>query len=562
MKKHFIIEISFIVLIWFFMSFYKISDRDLWSSGETRDARIAQEMILSGDFLIPRFNGVFTPWKPPLFHWTECMASLLTEKQVNVFSSRLPSSLSFLIGALAIYFLLSGIITNQARFFASLIFLTTYKFAWMSRVAQIDPLFSVLVGISYLIFFRFYNFYENLQKKQRSLYLLSFYVFSALAVLAKGPAGIVIIAGGILLFLLLDRNISFVFKILNLWGILIFIFLGGGWYFALMITKGMDFVSEFFINQNMNRFLKAFDHKKPFNYFITQFIGGFMPWTFFFLSGCLAGLFRKKKMSKIDLFSFSCVIVVFLFFSISKSKRGVYILPLYIPAAIITANFFSYVINKEYSFSLFRVSTYLNAIFFTCLGSLFFIFQNSFLRNKLYQTIQSRLSQFDRIMFPKIEAIIQQNQIFLSLIVLLLVLTGALLLFLFYKNKFSGVLYSIVTVMIIINIFFIHSIIPIFNRHRSLRTFANKVNKTLKGNQPVYVFDTPPEDLIYYSGRKINPLLKLEDIKDISPKGYNNLFLFTRKNHAASLEALSFKYEILFDTGIQHIEGVLIKIEK
>jgi len=561
MKKHYI-NLSLILFIWFIMSFYNLDKRDLWSAGETRDAQVAHEMLESKDFLIPQFNGVFIAWKPPLFHWTECLFSVMTGGNVNSLSSRLPSTFSFLIGALAIYFLLMGIISNKARVLACLIFLTSYKFAWMSRVAQIDVLFSVLIGIAFLIFFRLYYFYDKLHPRSRFYFLMAFYVFSALSVLAKGPAGAVVIGGGVFFFLLLDKNLRIIPKFLNPWCILVFVLIGGSWYIAITIVKGKEFFYEFFINQNFNRFVDAFDHKKPFFYFFSQFIGGFMPWTFFFFVTGLTYISNKKTRNTLTRFCLCCFAFIFLFFSLSTSKRGVYILPLYLPAAIATAVYLSGVIEGKQSFTLFRFASWVMAAFFMILGSLLFVFQNDLLQKKIYDIIEHRLSHFDRIMYPKIQSIIQGNGPAIIFIVVIMAILGLLILFYVKRKSVIGVIGSTAAGMLILNLFFIIIIIPFFNSPRSMRPFSEKVIQTLEKDQPVYVYGIAPEDLIYYSKKKIIPVDPLENVKQLSKSKNTDLFLFTDTEYVAELSRLKISHTVLFDTGIKHIDGVLVRIKR
>ena len=563
-KKNSIIPILTILIFWFITSFYKISDRDLWSTGETREAEIAQEMIESNDYLVPKFNKEFLPWKPPLFHWMECIASVFTKKQVDSFSSRLPSSLSFLIGAFIIFFILSGITNINSRFFAAIIFLTANKSSWMSRVAQIDLMFSVLVGTALLLFFRFYYFHQNLTEKQKKSYLLLFYTVSALAVLAKGPAGIVLITGGIFLFLLFDRNLSFIPKCIDLWGLLIFVLISSSWYLTIIFIKGKEFAYEFFIVQNINRFFNAFDHKHPFTYYIAKFIGGFMPWSFFFIAGCITTINRRIYEKKIMFFSFMCFSFIFLFFSFSGSKRGVYILPLYISASILTGIYiaeFTDTSQKKVFPVLYKISSFLNATFFIILASLFFVFQNNSLRSFVYSISLPHLSEFDQIMFEKIQPFIEKHSIAMLTTSFVIFFTGIIIIVALYKKRYLLTFYITAFGILFLNLFSVNMITPLLDSQRSLKPFTLKVDDELDKNDIVYSYGIGNEDLVYYSKRKVISCQNIEDIKAVIEKKPDLIYIFTDKKYLQQFNDLNIKHKILFDTGIQQLDGVLLRID-
>jgi len=72
----------------------------LWDEDEARFAAVAREMVESGDWVVPRFNGVLAVDKPVLMHW--CMAACMTLFGTNEFAARLPSMIATLLTGLAV----------------------------------------------------------------------------------------------------------------------------------------------------------------------------------------------------------------------------------------------------------------------------------------------------------------------------------------------------------------------------------------------------------------------------------------------------------------------------
>src|SRR2546429_4798374 len=42
---------------------------DVYEGGEAREGLVVREMLRTGDWILPLWNGSVVPSKPPLFHW-------------------------------------------------------------------------------------------------------------------------------------------------------------------------------------------------------------------------------------------------------------------------------------------------------------------------------------------------------------------------------------------------------------------------------------------------------------------------------------------------------------
>src|SRR5205823_14435150 len=65
-------------------------DSDVYEGGEAREALVAREMLDTGDWILPLWNGSVVPSKPPLFHWLVTGASRLAGGQVTERTLRAP----------------------------------------------------------------------------------------------------------------------------------------------------------------------------------------------------------------------------------------------------------------------------------------------------------------------------------------------------------------------------------------------------------------------------------------------------------------------------------------
>src|SRR5260370_10154650 len=76
--------------------FYRLADRDLWSSHEARAAMDAQT-VLDGDWALPQlYDGRAELQKPPLYYWLVAGIAKLRGGDVDAWAVRLPAALAAL----------------------------------------------------------------------------------------------------------------------------------------------------------------------------------------------------------------------------------------------------------------------------------------------------------------------------------------------------------------------------------------------------------------------------------------------------------------------------------
>src|SRR5947209_3643667 len=121
----------------YILFFYRLAERDLWSSHETRAAMNAQS-VLDGDWRLPHlYDGRAELQKPPLYYWLVGLSASLHGK-LDAWAVRLPAALSALGCAL---FLGAWGWCRGRRFAgiaAALILATAVHFTWLARIGRID----------------------------------------------------------------------------------------------------------------------------------------------------------------------------------------------------------------------------------------------------------------------------------------------------------------------------------------------------------------------------------------------------------------------------------------
>jgi 4-amino-4-deoxy-L-arabinose transferase-like glycosyltransferase len=185
---------------------------------------------------------------------------------------------------------------------------------------------------------------EMLQKPRPGPILrIAFGFFLGAAVLAKGPAAVILAGGATLLWAGLSRQWRAPFRFLHPLVIVAFCATALPWY-ILCASRNPDFLRIFIWQHNFERYLTPiFEHRQPFWFFGPIFLLGILPW----LPLLVSALFDAGRNAHIQngkdapaLFIGCWVLFTLLFFSLSQSKLPGYILPAIPPAILLLTRSF------------------------------------------------------------------------------------------------------------------------------------------------------------------------------------------------------------------------------
>ena len=312
--------------------FINLGRWDLWNPDEPRYAQVAREMVDGGDWVLMHANGKTYEDKPPLFFWLIAFSSFLWQG-FSSFSARFPSALLGTLTVLLTFFLGRKLYGSRTGFLSALILATSFEFAYLSTRANVDATLTFLTTISLFFFWQWYHDRKaegGEERGERGLLIYGFYVGMALATLTKGPVGLVLPLLVSLIYLAIQRDWKAMKRMRLLTGIALVFVIVLSWYIPAAWKGGQSFIEETLLFHTVNRFAKGSSHVRPFYYYFANFPVGFMPW-FLFLPGAIVYRFLKKRerVPKESLFLLVWFVTIFLFFSFSKGKRTLYLLPLY-----------------------------------------------------------------------------------------------------------------------------------------------------------------------------------------------------------------------------------------
>jgi 4-amino-4-deoxy-L-arabinose transferase-like glycosyltransferase len=173
------------------------------------------------------------------------------------------------------------------------------------------------------------------------------YVMCGLGTLTKGPVGFVLPGLVVLCVLVARRDLREIGRLRLFSGALIMAVLVGPWMVLFSRQAGGGETWALLVTENIHRYLNAWNNVHPWHYYLWRFPLDFLPWTLLLP----AAVWRSRKAVERAERSFLWIwfAVVFLFYSASTGKRGVYILPLHPPAAILVGWFWDRVVERSWT---------------------------------------------------------------------------------------------------------------------------------------------------------------------------------------------------------------------
>lgn len=340
---------------------------------EPRYAWIARDMAETGDWVTPRLYG--KPWfeKPVLYYWGATFCFKLFG--VTEAAARLPSAISALLATLALAWLALRLYCAETARWLLLLLPTTAGMIGFSHAAGTDMPFSAMLTIAMVCAAVIIGLTRDANSpvipQTPWLALLLFGFFLGLAVLAKGPAGIILSGGAIFFWALITKRWRNAFRLFHPAALVSFCLTALPWY-IFCARRNSDFLRVFIFEHNFKRYLTPeFQHIQPFWYYLPVLLVAFLPWTALFLWSAVNGsvhLWRTRGTKESTWFLTCWAGFCVIFFSISRSKLPGYVLPS-IPAIclIMSHQLIAITPTHRKSFRLVLLST---ALFFSALFAL------------------------------------------------------------------------------------------------------------------------------------------------------------------------------------------------
>ncbi|GAK61719.1 hypothetical protein U27_02548 [Candidatus Vecturithrix granuli] len=481
---------------------FNIDQNDFWKWQEDRRPEISREMVASGDWLIPRLNGMIFTTKPPLYYWSVAASFCLSGK-FDEMSARVPSLLSAIGGVLITYCWANALLSARIGLLAGIMLTTTFLYVLMARMAQIDMLLTMFTTASLACFS------VGMHKRKTGWYYLG-YVCAGLGALTKNPIGVVIPFLAVLGFILVTRQFRLIREMKPCWGGIIVLLIVLPWYIA--VYQRYPEVLEVVWTETVGRYVDPENTPRlePFYYYLPVLFT-FAPWILF-LPGAVMRVVRDHAQ-KVSLFLLIAAMGIFLLFSSVGSKKSYYLLPMAPVLAMLSATVWDDYLTRPFSeLSCWRRRLMTGAIFFS-LSALCLV----------------------GTLLPVASFIYLPQQAIVSTGVGIVLCCLGVSLFLTFRRGMPWMVFGLyVTAVLILYLFTVKIIIPPLNAYASHKPFFQETARIV-GDQKIVAYKYTGADAHFYMQR-VFP--NFEDVKIFEQIGSEKgtVFVIIHGNHYDKLQ--------------------------
>jgi 4-amino-4-deoxy-L-arabinose transferase-like glycosyltransferase len=326
-------DYALFIVMWIFcfvVLLHNLGGPGLFEPDEGRNAEKGREILLLEDWVTPHENFLPVLDKPIFFFWLLALSYKLFG--LSEWASRFPSALAALGCLIVAYRFARRHWGEREALWATLILITSAEFFILARVVILDMTLNFFLTLALC---SFYTAAHVEDVKWRKRHFLLMYGAMAAGALIKGPVALFIPGLIVVAYLLVSRDRS-VWRTMHIrsGALLIVLVLAPSYWW--MEVKNPGYLQYFLWDENFGRFLGSdFDRAQPWYYFLGVLFVGSLPWSF------LLPLVVKDQWTRAvedkNLFLIVWVVLPLLFFSASKAKLPHYILPIFLPLAILAA---------------------------------------------------------------------------------------------------------------------------------------------------------------------------------------------------------------------------------
>jgi 4-amino-4-deoxy-L-arabinose transferase-like glycosyltransferase len=318
-----------------------IGARGLWGA-EDRWAEVVREMRLTGDYFHPMINGEPYFDKPLLSYWLIALVAGITGR-LDEWAVRLPSAIAGLLGLAATISLGRRLFSGRCARTAGWILLTTYGFIFWSRTGEADMenMTAIILAVAW---------YWARRDKPGFLSYFVFYAICFIGAQTKGMAAIALPIIVVLPDLIREKRWKSYFSFSHLLALIagLSLYLGPLVYSQMTRAGYKSSGLGLAFRENIVRYFEPFDHKEPFYVYFRYVPQWFFPWIPLLTAAFWVAYAHFKKLDWPSKWLTISATLVFLFFTLSGSRRSYYILPILPFCALMVSLYFEWEKEEKY----------------------------------------------------------------------------------------------------------------------------------------------------------------------------------------------------------------------
>jgi 4-amino-4-deoxy-L-arabinose transferase-like glycosyltransferase len=323
MKAHTAVILVFVAALTFYLPFN--AELVVTDPVESNYALPAKEMVLSGDFISPQIYGHYWFDKPIMIYlWIAVCYKLFG---INEFAARFPAAVCGAASVAFLYWFACKLFINRrTALFSAVVLATSLEFWVLSRMIITDAMLFLFNSMALALL------YIGLREKSRNFVVMA-YAAAGLAVLTKGPVGIVLPGLIVIVYLVITRQWKLFGQVFAWQGLSVFLLVAAPWYIIMHQRHGAEFINTFLGLHNYVRATVS-EHPKDnvFYYYLVLFPVSMLPWSGLLLKA-LGNL--KRQFAHHANFLLTWLIVTIAFYTFMATKYPTYVFPAMFPAALL-----------------------------------------------------------------------------------------------------------------------------------------------------------------------------------------------------------------------------------
>lgn len=316
---------------------FGLGERPVSKIQEVRVAETAREMLASGDWLVPRYNGELRLQKPPLPYWLTAVSYRIAG--LSEFSARLPAAIFGLLSVLLIWNWLYREFGLKAAANGALVLATCYLDMRYFRSGEADAVLVFFISAACMFGYDILHGRHNTQRR------LLFGLMLGLGFLSKGPAALAIPSLTLLLVSAIEKRAGrlqpSVRHFFSLSSLCVFLLAAFGWY-VWIVWQLPDSVQLFFTKQLDETFISG-THPKPLWWYLAHWFEFFAPWGMLLIPAGWMAIGQRKStaapLPSLIRFAWVWLFVVFVLLTMTINKQMQYALLFAPPLAILLGHY-------------------------------------------------------------------------------------------------------------------------------------------------------------------------------------------------------------------------------
>ena len=314
---------------------------------ETRWATVAREMAASGDWVVPRQQGVPFLSRPPLGSWLIAAAAQL-RGELDLVAVRLPTVLAVIGTSLLVFWYAAKSLPPRWAFVSGLAFATCAEALHLGRIGETDMVFAALTAGALL------GWRGTWREGGPTFTSWSLgYGLAALAALAKGAQGPAYFVGAVLVCLLVERRARWLFDRRHAVGALLFGGILAGWHIPALQRLSSSEVLAFWTGDVALRWEEASlaGWTRHLFSFPLEVAAYFLPWSIALGLLARSGIRRRVFSDPFVRFALLALLAAFPTCWLTPNAQVRYFLPLFPLMAVIAGAAIREAVENAVAFS-------------------------------------------------------------------------------------------------------------------------------------------------------------------------------------------------------------------